>query len=54
MPTKRPRIFLTLGEKDEAAITELIAIWGLSAPKVIRKALRETAKRERFAALTRP
>jgi predicted DNA binding CopG/RHH family protein len=45
MPTQRPRIFLTLGEKDLAALKALGERWGLPAPKVIRKALRQAAEK---------
>lgn len=44
MPTTKPRIFLTLGEKDEAALDKLTAALGLTRPAAIRKALREAAK----------
>lgn len=45
MPTTKPRIFLTLGEKDEAALAKLCAAWGLPPPKAIRKALRLAAEK---------
>jgi hypothetical protein len=47
MPTTRPRIFLTLGEKDEEALDVLMDKWGKKRPDVIRKALREAAAKEK-------
>lgn len=44
MPTTKPRIFLTLGEKDVAALEKLTAAWGLPRPAAIRRAIREAAK----------
>lgn len=46
MPTKKPRIFLTLGEKDEAALAILVEAWSLPRPAAIRKALRLAAGKE--------
>lgn len=45
MPTTKPRIFLTLGEKDVAALGALTLAWGLKRPSAIRKAVREAARR---------
>lgn len=47
MPTTKPRIYLTLGDKDQAALASLEAKWGLKPPAVIRKALREAAEKEK-------
>jgi hypothetical protein len=44
MPTKKPRVFLTLDAEDEDALAVLTAKWGLSKPDVLRKALRQAAK----------
>lgn len=45
MPTKLPRIFLTLAEKDAAKVEALAALLGITKPAVLRKALREMAAR---------
>lgn len=45
MPTKLPRIFLTLAETDAQKVDALAKQLGLTKPAVLRKALREMAKR---------
>jgi hypothetical protein len=45
MPTKLPRVFLTLAEKDAEKLSALSAQLGITRPAVLRKALREMAKR---------
>jgi predicted ArsR family transcriptional regulator len=44
MPTKHPRIFLTLSEEDDANLTRLAAELGLSRPAVLRKLLKDAVK----------
>lgn len=46
MPTKLPRIFLTLAEKDAAMVAALSERLGITKPAVLRRALRQMAKRE--------
>jgi hypothetical protein len=46
MPTKLPRIFLTLAERDAALVEALAAQLGITKPAVLRRALRQMAKRE--------
>lgn len=45
MPTKKPRIFLTLTEKDEAALAVLTVKWNCSKLDAIRRALREAGEK---------
>lgn len=44
MPTTLPRVYLTLAEKDAAALDALAAKLGITKPAVLRKALRDLAK----------
>jgi hypothetical protein len=44
MPTKLPRVFLTLAEADMVKLDALAAKLGLNRPAVLRKALRIMAK----------
>ena len=45
MPTKLPRVYLTLAEADEAKMDALVERLKITRPAVLRKALREMAKR---------
>jgi hypothetical protein len=46
MPTKHPRIFLTMSAGTLAKLDRLAAKWRMSRPEALRKALKEAAKRE--------
>ena len=46
MPTKQPRIHLTMSVETLAKVDALASRWGLTRPQAIRRAVKEAAKRE--------
>ena len=45
MPTKHPRIFLTLSAETLAKVDKLATAWGLTRQLAIRRAIKEAAKK---------
>lgn len=50
MPTKHPRIYLTMSAETLAKVDGLAAKWGLRRQEAVRRAIKQAAKREGVAA----